>query len=847
MCYTIVSKKVFERTRESMYEIAELRCKNCGGALNAEAAEEGVIECKYCHSLFAVNRKETLPEAVAQLRIAENELDNNAFDRALTAYKRAIEIDANEPQAYFGMALARHKVQYLRAVKDENKDENGEKISYLQPICHEYEGKRFTEDESYKKAIELSSGRQREYYESKGKEIEYIVREFERLSSSGLDYDCFICVKVTDDRTGFRTKDYKDADDIYYYLKRKGYKPFFSETEISDKSGADYEAHILYALYRAECMVVVCHDERYLETPWVKNEYTRFINLIRSERKESDAVTIAFSGKAIERLPGRNGKLQGIDLRRGDSLEKIREFAEKHTPEARARRAEEEERKARESERVKRETEELKRRLEEQQREFEERNRRLQEQLEELAKAKASEQAKTVDVSGLSGEEMLAMMEHAQKEREEKARREREKKEAEERARQAEEERIVKEQREKEEAECRKREEEERERQRAIEEERRRQARENPTLENYLTTDFDIVKYENFEGQIFVTLNKYKGNQKSVIIPKGVTIIGQRAFEGCSTVEEVSIPDTVIDIMYRAFADCSSLKSVLIPNTVERIAQETFLGTRLMKLSVPFIGYYYDGDDRKNHLDKSHRLSALFKGWNDSLAEVTVTGGTTACMADYLNCVRLSNIIFAGDVTKIRNCRLGMQDLKKIVLSDKIVDIDCNAFDGNLESIEVENGNPVYFVKEGCLINKRTGSLEKACTVSSIPEGVNIIGKSAFANNANITVADIPRGVTSIGNYAFSLCESLKSVIIPDTVTFIGEGAFIGCNNLTSVTIPKKLKPFIKSSFVYKTLKKDLNEYSDIEGIPDKLVSFIYSKRYEKNIDERKHIKFIFT
>ena len=134
----------------------------------------------------------------------------------------------------------------------------------MQPICHEYEGKRFTEDESYKKAIELSSGRQRKYYESKGEEIEYIVGEFERLSSSGLDYDCFICVKVTDDRTGFRTKDYKDADDIYYYLKRKGYKPFFSETEISDKSGADYEAHILYAFYRAEFMVFVCHYERYL-------------------------------------------------------------------------------------------------------------------------------------------------------------------------------------------------------------------------------------------------------------------------------------------------------------------------------------------------------------------------------------------------------------------------------------------------------------------------------------------------------------------------------------------------------------------------------------------------------
>ena len=347
-----------------MYEITELRCKNCGGTLNIDEAQDGVIRCKYCKSLFAVHKKETSPEAVTQLKIADNELENNAFDRALTAYKRAAEIDGGEPQAYYGMALARHKVQYLKAVKDEN----GERVSYLQPICYEYEGKRFTEDESYIRALELASDSQREYYKSRGEEIEYIAREFERLSGSGLDYDSFICVKVTDDRTGLKTSDCKDADDIYYYLKRKGYKPFFSETEIGSKSGADYEAHILYALYRAECMIVVCHDERYLETPWVRNEYTRFLNLIRSEQKESDAVTIAFSGRAIERLPGRSGRLQGIDLRRGDSFEKIREYVDSHTPEARARRAEESARKARESEQVKQETEELKRQLEQQQR-----------------------------------------------------------------------------------------------------------------------------------------------------------------------------------------------------------------------------------------------------------------------------------------------------------------------------------------------------------------------------------------------------------------------------------------------------------------------------------------------
>ena len=510
-----------------MNEIAELRCKNCGGALNIEEASDGVIKCKYCKSLFAVHKKETLPEAVAQLRIAENELDNNSFDRALTAYKRAAEIDGSEPQAYYGMALARHKVQYLKAVKDSS----GERVSYLQPICHEYKGESFTADESYKKAVELATGRQREYYESKGEEIDYIAREFERLSASGLDYDSFICVKVTDDSTGLRTLDCKDADDIYYYLKRKGYKPFFSETEIGKKSGADYEAHILYALYRAECMVVVCHDERYLETAWVKNEYTRFLNLIRGEIKDSDAVTIAFSGNVIERLPGRSGRLQGIDLRRGDSLEKIREFVESHTPEARAKREEEKERRAHESERLKRETEELKRQIEEQ-------NRRFEEQLKELAKSKTAEPAKTVDVSGLSGEEMLAIMERAQREREENARRERAAREAAERARRAEEEQKRKEEedRQRKAREAREAEERRIKEERAAEERRAREEREaaerakKEAEEAANQRKLDEETQKLFNEGIFSSMKYNEGNGTHVVIPQGVTTIPKNVF-----------------------------------------------------------------------------------------------------------------------------------------------------------------------------------------------------------------------------------------------------------------------------------------------------------------------------
>ena len=41
-------------------------------------------------------------------------------------------------------------------------------------------------------------------------------------------------------------------------------------------------------------MLIVCSKEEYLLTPWVKNEYSRFMELIHDERKDVDAITIVF-------------------------------------------------------------------------------------------------------------------------------------------------------------------------------------------------------------------------------------------------------------------------------------------------------------------------------------------------------------------------------------------------------------------------------------------------------------------------------------------------------------------------------------------------------------------------
>lgn len=299
--------------------MTELFCKNCKAPLSADKVSDGVLECEYCHSVFTMPKKETDEKALGFLRIGEHETDMGRFDAAYEAYRKATQYDSAEPEAYYGMALAEFRVQYVR-------DEVNER---LQPICHAVTDKVFTKNANYIKALSLASPSQRAQYVLRGGEIDRISEEFARLRKSGLDYDCFICAKVSGEGGG-KTEDCERANDIYYYLRDRGYRPFFSEREMSTRAGADYEALILYALCSARCMIVVCSHEEYLHTPWVKNEYVRYGELIRADEKAGDSITVVYAGAPIQRLPGREVKIQGIDARAMDAMSRVEQFVTRH-------------------------------------------------------------------------------------------------------------------------------------------------------------------------------------------------------------------------------------------------------------------------------------------------------------------------------------------------------------------------------------------------------------------------------------------------------------------------------------------------------------------------------------
>ena len=806
-----------------MDNLSLFKCKNCGDMLDARNAVNGVIECPYCHTPWTVPKKEASPEALKYLHDGNAALDVCKFEDAFTYFQKAAEFDPKEPEAYFGMALAHFKVQYL-------KDHVNNR---LQPICHEITENRFSDNASFLKAVRFATNEQRKEYEKKSEEIDYILAEFYRLKKSDLDYDCFICVKVTDDSTKQLTEDSKDADYIYRLLQEKGYKPFFSERELRNVTGADYEARILYALYMSECMLVVCNNEAYLQTPWVKNEYTRFLKLVNDEEKESDSITIVFNGTPVERLPGRRGKLQGIDFALRNADGKVLDFVEKHTPEAKAKReaalrkkTEEEARRKAEDEERRKAEEERRLAFERQQKEFEERQRQLlEEQRKELERMR--EQNNAAQTGNLSGSALLEMLRKAQEEEARQKREEEERKRAEEEAHKraaetkfvckyclttntgldekchtcgassinfiplekylreqeiakakAEAERLA---REKAEAERIAREKAEAERLAREKAEAERLAREKAEAERLARERAEeerrayLAKYEIRKG----VLKKYLANDKTATIPDGVTEIGEGAFLGKKYLTSVEIPSSVTLIGREAFADCIKLLSVNIPSGVEMIVDSAFRGcTQLRSVeisdSVKIIDSSAFSGCHALEFLKVAKENPFYKSEQNCLIENSTNTLMLAC----------KNSVIPEGVTSISRYAFCDDKLKSIKIPSSMDKINFEILRkcSKLENIEVGKANPVYRSEQNCIIEISTNTLVFGCKKSVIPKSVTSIGGEAFYNCKWIDFSSDDWTTTF---YTFE---------IPDNIKSIDDNAFYGCSGLRGVTIPKRFK-----------------------------------------------------
>ncbi len=251
--------------------MAVIRCKICGGDLNVVDGTT-VAVCEYCGT------RQTLPKINDEQRAAAfNRGDHfrkiSEFDKALSVYERIIAEDDTDAEAHWCAALSRYGIEY---VKD---PASGKYI----PTCHRASYTNFLDDVDYQAAVANADPVAREQYEQDGQIIAEVQRNIIETVNKEAPFDVFICYKESDDR-GQRTLDSTLAQDIYYRLTDQGYRVFFSRITLEDKAGQQYEPYIFAALHSAKVMIVIGTRPEYMNAVWVKNEWSRYLALMKNDR-----------------------------------------------------------------------------------------------------------------------------------------------------------------------------------------------------------------------------------------------------------------------------------------------------------------------------------------------------------------------------------------------------------------------------------------------------------------------------------------------------------------------------------------------------------------------------------
>ena len=245
------------------------KCKMCGGTLEFNPGDT-VAVCDSCGT------KQTLPKLDDDRRAnlydrANHFRRSNEYDKAMGIYEQILAEDNTDAEAYWSLVLCHYGIEYVEDPATHKRV----------PTVNRAQFTSIFDDDNYKSALHYADAAQREVYESEAKAINEIQKGILVISQKEQPFDVFICYKETDN-SGRRTPDSVLANDLYHQLTQEGFKVFFARITLEDKLGTAYEPYIFAALNSAKVMVVLGTKPEYFNAVWVKNEWSRYLALVKN-------------------------------------------------------------------------------------------------------------------------------------------------------------------------------------------------------------------------------------------------------------------------------------------------------------------------------------------------------------------------------------------------------------------------------------------------------------------------------------------------------------------------------------------------------------------------------------
>lgn len=228
---------------------------------------------------------------------------------------------------------------------------------------------------------------------------------------------------------------------------------------------------------------------------------------------------------------------------------------------------------------------------------------------------------------------------------------------------------------------------------------------------------------------------------QSIVLPKGITTIGDDAFSYNTSLTSIKIPNTVTSIGKRAFQGCTNLTSIEIPDTVTYIGDYCFSGcNRLQKIKLS---------------KKIQTINPYLLYGCSSLTEIKIPEGVKSIgYAAFSYCNKLTTITLPASLTSLSGAALnGLSRLTEVKVAD---------------------GNNSFKFENGILLSKD--------------------GKTMYMALLTLTEINVPNGVVSIVGDTLSGSSATK-IILPDTVSSNLSGTvFNGMNKLSTIELSSTSK-----------------------------------------------------
>ena len=220
-----------------------------------------------------------------------------------------------------------------------------------------------------------------------------------------------------------------------------------------------------------------------------------------------------------------------------------------------------------------------------------------------------------------------------------------------------------------------------------------------------------------------------------------LTAIPERLFYGCSGLLSVNVPSVVTSVGERAFADCTSLSSLYFAAPLEELGEYAFAHCEALS-NINF---------SSNELPKG-----ILSGCT-SLKWFSVAEGTKALRAGAFENTFMDSVSLPADIEVIEE----------------------GAFANSAMTSLSFDGNDTYSMIDGSLYTDGGKTLlayfpadpyaEEPATSFAVPEGVEVIGASAFSFS-QLSSLTLPSTLKEVHSLAFA-DSSLEGLDIPESVT----------------------------------------------------------------------------